>query len=174
MHQSHVWQDLKAQAKARERAPTRRIFGSDVSFRMVDFAQNNAERAGVAHAIEFRGGDALQRNPPIESAGMLILNPPYDERIAIAGVAARSQAQMPEGGDFFLQLASHWKKNFSGWTAWILTPNLKLPTQMRLKESRRVPMWNGPIECRFFKFDMVAGSARQKPKDAPRASHPDA
>ncbi len=174
MHQVHVWQALKAQAKALERAPTRRIYGSDVSFRMVDFAQNNAERAGVAHAIEFRGGDALQRNPPTEGAGMLILNPPYDERIAIAGVAARSQAQMPEGGDFFLQLASHWKKNFSGWTAWILTPNLKLPTQMRLKESRRVPMWNGPIECRFFKFEMVAGSARQKPKDQSRASSPDA
>jgi putative N6-adenine-specific DNA methylase len=31
---------------------------------------------------------------------------------------------------------------------------------MRLKESRRVPMWNGPIECRLFKFDMVAGTAR--------------
>jgi putative N6-adenine-specific DNA methylase len=31
---------------------------------------------------------------------------------------------------------------------------------MRLKESRRVPLWNGPIECRLFRFDMVAGSAR--------------
>jgi putative N6-adenine-specific DNA methylase len=28
---------------------------------------------------------------------------------------------------------------------------------MRLKESRRVPMWNGPLECRLFKFDLVAG-----------------
>jgi putative N6-adenine-specific DNA methylase len=37
---------------------------------------------------------------------------------------------------------------------------MKLPTLMRLKESRRVPMWNGPIECRLFRFDMVAGSAR--------------
>jgi putative N6-adenine-specific DNA methylase len=32
---------------------------------------------------------------------------------------------------------------------------------MRLKESRRVPMWNGPIECRLFRFDMVRGSARK-------------
>jgi len=24
-------------------------------------------------------------------------------------------------------------------------------------------MWNGPIECRLFRFDMVAGSARGKP-----------
>jgi putative N6-adenine-specific DNA methylase len=37
---------------------------------------------------------------------------------------------------------------------------MKLPALMRLKESRRVPMWNGPIECRLFRFEMVAGSAR--------------
>jgi putative N6-adenine-specific DNA methylase len=42
----------------------------------------------------------------------------------------------------------------------MLTPDLKLPSQMRLKESRRVPMWNGPIECRLFRFDLIAGSAR--------------
>ena len=68
--------------------------------------------------------------------------------------------QIEDGGEFFSQLASHWKKNFSGWQAWVLTPDLKLPGKMRLKESRRVPMWNGPIECRLFRFDMVKGSAR--------------
>ena len=62
--------------------------------------------------------------------------------------------------EFFAQLATHWKRNYSGWTAWVLSPDMKLPSAMRLKESRRVPMWNGPIECRLFRFDMVAGSAR--------------
>ncbi|HNW03402.1 MAG TPA: class I SAM-dependent RNA methyltransferase, partial [Burkholderiaceae bacterium] len=66
-----------------------------------------------------------------------------------------------DGGEFFSQLATHWKKNYPNWTAWVLTPDLKLPTRMRLKESRRVPMWNGPIECRMFRFDMVKGSARK-------------
>jgi putative N6-adenine-specific DNA methylase len=28
-----------------------------------------------------------------------------------------------------------------------------------------VPMWNGPIECRLFRFDLVAGSARRPAKD---------
>ena len=75
---------------------------------------------------------------------------------------------VPNAGDFFTQLASHWKKNYAGWTAWVLTPDLQLPKRMRLKESRRVPMWNGPIECRLFRFDMVAGSARARPEsDAP-------
>ena len=49
----------------------------------------------------------------------------------------------------------------------MLSPDAKLPTRMRLKESRRVPLWNGPIECRLFRFDMVAGSARTRDAAGP-------
>ena len=170
-----VWSDMKKQAAEAvvkpEPGQPALIYGSDVSHRMVDFAQRNAQRAGVADVIEFRGGDALQRLPPIEGGGVMLLNPPYGERIGIGGVAgegdqarfgARELAETEDGGAFFTQLATHWKKNYAGWTAWVLTPDLKLPAKMRLKESRRVPMWNGPIECRLFKFDMVKGSARTK------------
>ena len=186
------WDAMKKEAVDAEviRAPGQKpiIFGSDVAHRMVDFAQRNAERAGVADVIEFRGGDALQRLPPAEGGGVMLLNPPYGERIDVAGVArgatrggrdsggtddfeddanqprfgARELPQTQESGEFFNQLASHWKKNYPGWTAWILTPDLKLPGKMRLKETRRVPMWNGPIECRLFRFDMVAGKMAGK------------
>ena len=217
--QAHVWGGLLDQAEAAISEPAAPVFGSDVSFRMVDFAERNAERAGVANAVQFRGGDALQRLPPALT-GVMLVNPPYGERIDAAGVAGRpamqardqraasaqalqgqpidefgqplqpgasertdsrdesgfepprdrranpgrEQAQTESGGeasDFFPQLAAHWKKNYAGWTAHVLTPDLKLPGKMRLKESRRVPMWNGPIECRLFRFDMVAGSARK-------------
>ena len=221
--QPHVWEGLLDQAEAAIAEPTAPVFGSDVSFRMVDFAERNAERAGVANAVQFRGGDALQRMPPAPS-GVMLVNPPYGERIDVAGVAGisavqargrrpapadsfrgqpidefgqplpqdggdrrdprddagfepprdrsanpgREQAQTESGAeasDFFPQLAAHWKKNYAGWTAHVLTPDFKLPNKMRLKESRRVPMWNGPIECRLFRFDMVAGSARGKPDE---------
>ncbi|NML42141.1 class I SAM-dependent RNA methyltransferase [Ramlibacter sp. G-1-2-2] len=163
-HKAADWQALKAEAQAARRAPTAPVFGSDVAFRMVDFAQRNAERAGVAQAVQLRGGDALQRMPPSDVPGVMLLNPPYGERIEAGGIArpGRELAQTEQGGDFFTQLASHWKKNYAGWTAWVLVPDAKLPTRMRLKESRRVPMWNGPIECRLFRFDMVAGSARNR------------
>jgi len=46
--QGHVWDGLLDQAEAAITAPTAPVFGSDVSFRMVDFAERNAERAGVA------------------------------------------------------------------------------------------------------------------------------
>ncbi len=170
-YQAHVWAGLKDEAQAQRKTAQVSIHGSDVAFRMVDFAARNAERAGVGGVVQFRGGDALQRMPPTEAPGILLLNPPYGERIETAGVAGRGRggrerAQMDAadagGTDFFVQLAAHWKKNYAGWTAWVLTPDLKLPTRMRLKESRRMPMWNGPIECRLFRFDMVAGSARAR------------
>ena len=166
--QAHVWAAIREEAQSRvvrpEPGQAALIYGSDVAFRMVDFARRNAERAGVADVIAFRGGDALQRMPPVEQGGVMLLNPPYGERIEVAGVAGvagqaagREAAWMDKDGDFFTQLASHWKKNYAGWNAWILTPDLKLPSKMRLKESRRVPLWNGPIECRLFRFDLVAG-----------------
>jgi len=165
--QPHVWDALRNESSPRAPGEQPSLFGSDVSHRMVDFAERNAERAGVAQAVQFRGGDALQRMPPADN-GVIVLNPPYGERIEVAGVAGsghargREDAQTEDGGEFFVQLASHWKKNYAGWTAWVLTPNLQLPKRMRLKESRRLPMWNGPIECRLFRFDMVAGSARSR------------
>ncbi len=203
--QAHVWQQLRQQARAAElRDGPLLVFGSDVAHRMVDFAQRNAQRAGVAHAVQLRGGDALQRMPPTDAPGILLVNPPYGERIAAAGVAgqraeerARSaprvhrvggtlgtgtlrEAAASRGGresaimaagseddDFFARLASHWKKNYTGWTAWMLTPDRDLPRRMRLKETRKIPMWNGPIECRLFRFDLVAGSMQTRaPRDA--------
>ncbi len=171
-------QRLKSKATERVHPSQVPIFASDVSFRMVDFARRNAERAGVAHAIVFNGGDALERPAPVLPAGLhgtMLVNPPYGERIEVAGKAAaapraprapRAPSEDRDAPtDFFPRLASHWKRAFTahaaGWTAWILSPDMKLPGAMRLKESRRVPMWNGPIECRLFRFDLVAGSARK-------------
>lgn len=180
--QSHVWDAMKKEAldavsmratgqKDPKNVASVMIFGSDVAHRMVDFAQRNAVLAGVQDAVQLRGGDALQRKPPCEvppQGAVLLTNPPYGERIEVAGVAgaqrfARERAQMepaPSGAanapadDFFARLASHWKSHFDGWTAWLLVPDMKLPSKMRLKESRRVPLWNGPIECRMFRFDI--------------------
>ena len=159
------WRDMVGAARARVHAAAVPVFAGDVSFRMTDFAARHAERAGVASAIQFKAGDALQRPPPLAS-GTMMLNPPYGERIAPKGrgttpLRSREQAQgAPDMPSFFAALAAHWKRHYAGWSAWILSPDMKLPAHMRLKESRRVPLWNGPIECRLFRFDIVAGTMR--------------
>ena len=183
-HQPVLWQELLQEARAAEiRVQAPLVFGSDVAHRMVDFAQRNAERAGVAQAVQLRGGDALQRMPPSAVPGVLLLNPPYGERIAAAGVAGQDGARRARGpaamkgreravmrqvgeaagsADFFERLASHWKAHYTGWTAWMLSPDMALPRRMRLQAARRVPLWNGPIECRLFRFDMVKGSMQRE------------
>jgi putative N6-adenine-specific DNA methylase len=174
------WHELQDQAQAARRAPEVAVMAGDVAFRMTDFAARNAERAGVAQVIDFKTVDALQRPAPADR-GVMMLNPPYGERIGAKGTGTHDQddpqgaAREPrdsrasredfEGGGtpeaFFGALASHWKRHYAGWTAWVLSPDAKLPQAMRLKESRRVPMWNGPIECRLLRFDLVAGSMRK-------------
>lgn len=175
----NLWLTCRKDAMARVRSPLHPVvFGSDVSHRMVDFAQRNAERAGVAKALELRGGDALQRMPPSPKAGVMLLNPPYGERIDVAGVAKgganrrfQTQDSAPSGQDhenaaaFYSALAAHWKSHFDGWSAWVLSPDAKLPGLMRLKETRRLPVFNGPIECRLFRFDIQA--RKQQPKTQP-------
>jgi putative N6-adenine-specific DNA methylase len=166
------WQRLKSHATSRIGPCSVPIFASDVSHRMVDFARRNAQRAGVEHAITFNGGDALERPAPTLAPGLcgtIMLNPPYGERMEVGGKAARdSREDRDAPTDFFPRLASHWKRAYTqhpaGWSAWVLSPDMKLPSQMRLKETRRVPMWNGPIECRLFRFDLIAGTMR-KPKE---------
>jgi putative N6-adenine-specific DNA methylase len=209
--QKHVWDAMKSEVLSAVSIPVSgskslkndqkiEIYGSDVAHRMVDFAQRNAELAGVAEIVQLRGGDALQRKPPCDvppQGAVILTNPPYGERIEVAGVAAQSRgarvhtvrsSNAPRGlrdefdrpieelhiqadarpmrasretaefnaeeGDFFPQLATHWKTHFDGWTAHLLVPDMKLPGKMRLKEARRVPLWNGPIECRLFRFDI--------------------
>ena len=168
------WQRLKSHAQSRIRPSAVPIFASDVSFRMVDFARRNAERAGVAATIALNGGDALERPPPVLPAdlpGTLMLNPPYGQRIEVAGKAAPGRSTLDGradnrtlSDDFYPRLATHWKRAYTahpaGWRAYVLSPDPKLPSAMRLKESRRIPLWNGPIECRLFRFDLVAGSMR--------------
>ena len=177
-----AWSALKSKAHQSIRPLSSALFCNDISFRMTDFAKRNAERAGVADFITFTTGDLMQLNPPADG-GTIVMNPPYGERIEVKGKGRGGRESYsrddldsnteqnteqhtepfktdPAAAAFFSQLASHWKQRYAGWTAWVLTPDMKLPQALRLKESRRVPLWNGAIECRLFKFEMVAGSAR--------------
>ena len=55
---------------------------------------------------------------------------------------------------FLRQFGQHLKDTFGGWNVFVLTADMALPGQLRIKESKRTPLFNGPLECRLFKFEM--------------------
>ena len=98
-------------------------------------------------------GHMLDASPPAD-AGILVMNPPYGERM---GDEAELAAFYPKLGDVL-------KQRFAGWTAYIFTSDLRLPKLIRLTASRRIPLYNGALECRLFKYELVAGSRRRERK----------
>jgi len=87
---------------------------------------------------------------PPTPTGTLITNPPYGVRLEEQDTLA----------DWYPGLGDNLKQRYSGWTAFILTADLRIAKLMRLKPSRRTPLFNGALECRLFKYELVAGSNR--------------
>ena len=152
------WRDQLG--RAREAINVRaqfRVSGSDISTQVIQTAVANAERAGLGAALHdgrlvLRAADA--RTAPAPAAGGLIVtNPPYGRQSE-----PKSATVARLMGAFGDQL----KRAYSGWNAWLLSGDLDLPAQMRLKETRRALLYNGPIECRLFRFELVAGSHRRE------------
>jgi putative N6-adenine-specific DNA methylase len=85
------------------------------------------------------------------ATGLLLANPPYGVRLADAR----------ELEAFYPQLGDALKRRFSGWTAGLFTGDLRLAKLIGLKPDRRIPLWNGAIECRLFMFRLVEGSMRK-------------
>ncbi|AKM31244.1 DNA methyltransferase [Pandoraea faecigallinarum] len=183
-----AWQSLKVQASdaqrdARVRGVPNSIFGSDISGDMLVKSRANLERAGVGD-IGLKQVDARDMSPPVDRPGIIVANPPYGERIEVRGRRAPRDAHdsyspdvqgnrggfqrnQPDGVDaeFFRAFGDVLKQRFTGWSAFLLTADMSLPGQMRLRESRRTPLYNGALECRLFRFDLIAGSVRKRGGD---------
>lgn len=156
-----AWNDLRNEARARAdiNAPAR-IAGSDISTQVVALARRNAELAGFAAwladgRLAFAAHDARKVTPPA-AAGLIVSNPPYGEQSAPKSASVAGLMR---------DVANNLKTSFTGWTAWLLSADLDLPHQMRLKETRRTVLYNGPLECRFFRFELVAGGYRRAPAE---------
>ena len=151
------WQEIKDDAKmAVNRYAKVQIQASDISAIVVEKAIANAQQAGFGYMIEAGGMTFCRQDArevkPNAATGLVIANPPYGEQ---SNPKSASVASMMK------DVADNLKHSFGGWTAWLLTSDRQLPRQMRLSEKRKIPLFNGPLECRFFKFELVSGSYRK-------------
>ena len=120
-----------------------KIYGMDISSRSIQAAQDNAERAGVGEFITFkRGPIATLEPPPGATPGIVIVNPPYGERLGIT----------EELKDVYRDLAFSLKQGYKGWKLFLLSGNSELTGALRLKAERRHRVYNGNLDCRFLEY----------------------
>jgi putative N6-adenine-specific DNA methylase len=143
-----LWERVKREQRGLERAP--QLYGSDHDPLALAAARRNLAEAGVERWVKLEQSDVLERVAPAQ-AGIMLMNPPYGERMGSAEELAR----------FYPRLGDALKQRYAGWRCYIFTADLRLPKLIRLEPSRRTPLWNGALECRLYQFDIVAGSHRR-------------
>ncbi|MCL2760657.1 MAG: THUMP domain-containing protein [Desulfuromonadales bacterium] len=139
-----AWRSLLNEAKGlRKSRLAVKIKGHDSSLRSIDISKQNAARAGVERAVAFTPAD-FSNFEPLSEPAMIIMNPPYGERIG----------EIENLISLYKQIGDTLKQRCTGATAYLLCANNELIKHIGLKASRKIPLWNGPLECRLLKFEM--------------------
>ena len=148
---AQLWRRLRDEARAKEQ-PRRPlpIFGADLHGAELAQARVAIEGAGLANAISLKQANLLDLPPPTP-VGVLVANPPYGVRL---GEQQELEAFYPKLGDAL-------KARFAGWRCYFLTADAaRCAKLIGLKASKRIPLYNGPLECRLLEYRIVQGTMR--------------
>ncbi len=118
-----------------------KLLGNDISEEAVTAANRNLGRAGVKDYARLVRGDASELRPPEGAPGLLVVNPPYGDRMD----RARDSEQV---------LGALLSRRFTGWKAVVLAGDSRRGRGLRLRPEHSIPVRNGPIEARILVFDL--------------------
>jgi putative N6-adenine-specific DNA methylase len=95
-------------------------------------------------------------SPPPES-GFILMNPPYGKRLRGKAATGRREAPAPAEDEIALlyaRIGDTFKRKYKGWTGWIFSSNLEAIKRIGLRPFCRIPLKNGPLECRLAGFKL--------------------
>lgn len=164
-HDAKLWDKLIAEAQARRKEiPLRgqKIVGYDVDPRAIRAAIANSRTAGVERFIHFEKRELNLAERPGDT-GVFMANPPYGERLG----------EVEELKPVYKHIGDVMKKTFKGWTGYILTGSPDLAKSVGLAAKRKIPLFNGAIECRLLEYELYDGT-RDTRKTAPATPAADA
>lgn len=124
------------------------IIANDIDFPTLKKAKINVKNAKVDDVITCTQESFFDMQPP-RQAGVVILNPPYGERLPVAEIES-----------LYKEIGNKLKKDFKGFTAWIITSSPEAIKSIGLRPSRKIQIFNGSLECRYLKFDLYDGSKK--------------
>ncbi|KAF1690435.1 bifunctional 23S rRNA (guanine(2069)-N(7))-methyltransferase RlmK/23S rRNA (guanine(2445)-N(2))-methyltransferase RlmL [Pseudoxanthomonas koreensis] len=147
-----TWNTQVADARHRARAglaALRPVFhGSDLDRQSIAAARANAQAAGVAAAIAFEVRDIDELPAPPQARGLVVCNPPYDQRLAADGTLYR-------------RLGAALQRAVPDWRASLLCGDAALAHATGLRAAKKYQLFNGALECALIVCDPVRPPQRE-------------
>ena len=134
---------------SQEREFTHKIYGYDNNPKANEIATHNVKAAGVSKDIILKLQPFQQFEQPAEKS-IIITNPPYGERISTNDLLG-----------LYNMIGERLKHAFVGNDAWILSYREECFDQIGLKPSVKTPLFNGPLECEFRKYQIFDGKYKE-------------
>jgi Predicted N6-adenine-specific DNA methylase len=147
-----LWLKVKQEADDQIKEFDHEIWASDRSPKAVAIAKGNITNAHLQHDIHLQKRSMESFTPP-EGGGIVIINPPYGDRLEEDDIDA-----------VYKSIGDTLKHNFAGFQVWLITDDAFALKQIGLKPSKKIPVFNGPLECRFVRFDIFDGSYKDMKK----------
>lgn len=149
-HQSELWQNLWDEAEQRREKGLQKmpeIYGFDADADMIAIAQENIKQAELSEYIQVAPCklNELKKPADLTTAGLVITNPPYGERLG-------DEASVIE---IYRELGEKLKEQFSDWQAAILIANINLRKNLKLRAHKEYAFFNGAIPCKLLLFDLT-------------------
>ena len=182
-----LWQDLRKKARnASYKQLSSKILATDIDPAAIHAASQNAKTAGVDHLIEFATCSFEKTDIP-GGGGIIMMNPPYGDRMEpfkIKTLHPDRRKEIAPGQKVILRKAADithkssspttlqrlealyegcgdWFKSISrGYRGYIFTGNLDMAKKVGLRTKRRLPFYNGEIECRLLEYELYAGTKK--------------
>ena len=147
-YQGPIWKKIKGEALKARIQPQIQIMGSDISAKNLELAQKAVSSARLESLISLEHISFEKKQPP-PPPGILIMNPPYGERLNQDNITQLYQT-----------IGDTLKKSYAGYDAWVLSSNTKALTKIGLRPDQKISLYNGALNCRFLGFTIYEGSRR--------------
>lgn len=144
----NLWNTIYEAVINRISSEPARIFGGELSHHVTRKAKENVKLARVEDLVDIKESNMLDFEPP-DGGGVVILNPPYGERMDKDDIF-----------ELYKSIGDTFKKKYAGYDCWMITSNMEALKVVGLRPSRKIKVFNGPLECRFVKYEMYKGTKK--------------
>lgn len=125
-----------------------KILGFDKSPSAVKKARQNIINANLEEFIGVHHINFFNSKKEVFGSTIILFNPPYGERLPV------------DVNQFYKKIGDTLKNNYPNTNAWLITSDMQALKSVGLRTSKRIPIKNADLECRFVKYEIYEGSKK--------------